>query len=202
MGAEAGGGGGGGIRQLLATAATEAVKILGITDGYFTHAIVKILLPTKLSFLGSLASKFGLGKIIDKFVLSMNRAAEEAASASLPIFHRFISTVSVNDVACMMSADGNAATQYFKQQTERELEQAYAPIVNNSMNNWHVTRNFNEIQDVTRNIPGAKHFNVDIGEYTVKSALHGLFYVLGDQESKLRKDPTGRISSLVHQFVK
>lgn len=192
--------GGDSIKELLKTAASQAVKILGITDGYFTHNIVKILLPVKLNGIASIAKKFRLDSYIEKFILSMNRAAEQAASAALPIFERFISSLSVNDMACMVGAEGSAATQYFRQQTERDLEQAYTPIVVDSMNNWQVTRNFNEIQEHTRHIPGIKNLHVDIHDYTIKGALKGLFHVLGDQETKLRADPKGQVTNIFGKF--
>jgi hypothetical protein len=190
------------IKELLHTAASEAVKILGTLNGYFSHAVVKILMPPKLHFIASLAKKFHLDKLIDKFVMSMNRAAEQAASASFPVFERFIGGLTVNDVSCMVGADGSAATDFFRSQTERELTSAYTPIVENAMNQCDVSRNFNELMDVTKNIPGLNHFNVNIHEYTVSAALKGLFWVLADQEVKLRKDPAGRVSKLLHQVVK
>jgi len=189
-----------GIKDLLKRASAEAVKILGVTDGYFTHQVAKILLPPNLGAIASVARRFKLDSYIERFILSMNRAAEQAATSALPIFHRFISGLSGNDLANMVTGEGSAATQFFRQQSERDLEQAYAPIVVQSMDSWNVTRHFNEIQNRAKHIPGLNNFHVDIHQYTVKKALDGLFYVLGDQENKLRADPTGHISNVMHQF--
>lgn len=189
-----------GIKDLLKRASAEAVKILGVTDGYFTHSVAKILLPPNLGAIASVARRFKLDAYIEKFVLSMNRAAEQAATSALPIFHRFISNLSGNDLANMVTGEGSAATQFFRQQSERDLEQAYAPIVAQSMDSWNVTRHFNDIQTRAKHIPGLNNFHVDIHQYTVKKALDGLFFVLGDQENKLRADPTGQISNVMHQF--
>lgn len=190
------------IQQLLKTASEHAIRILGATDGYFHHAVAKILLPPKLNVIASLAQKFGLQSYVEKFILSMNRAAEQAASKALPIFHRFISSLSVNDVASLVGAKDTEATDYFRQQTERDLEQAYAPVVSESMNNWQVTRQFQELQSQTRHIPGIRNFNIDIHEYTIKKALSGLFYVLGEQERKLRQNPTGQVSNIMNHIFK
>mgnify|MGYP005995624551 CR=1 FL=1 len=191
-----------GIKEMLKAASAQAVKILGITNGYFSHNVVKILLPPKLSTIASVAKKFRLDSYIEKFIMSMNRAAEQAAASALPIFHRFISMLSINDVASIAGGKGSEATEYFRQQTERDLEQAYVPIVTESMNNWQVTRNFQDIQDHTKMIPGLRHMNVDIHDYTVKKALHGLFWVLGEQESKMRSDPKGQVSNVIGHFFK
>jgi len=190
-----------GIRSLLHAAATRAIEILGKMDGYFSHHIVKILVPEKLNPLVSLAKKFKLQKYVDKFILSMNRAAESAASLALPIFERFIKALTINDVARIATGGDTAARDYFQSQTERDLKIAYTPVVEESMNRHEVTRQFNELMDKTKSIPGLSKFNVDIHQYTIDKATGGLFWMLGDQEKKLRDDPTGRISSLVDNFL-
>ena len=191
-----------GIRQLLNTATAHAVRILGSTNGYFSHAVAKILLPPKLDILANFAQKLHLSSYIEKFVLSMNRAAEQAATSALPVFQRFISSLSLNDAASLVGAKDTEATDFFRQSVERDLEQAYTPIVAESMNNHQVTRQFQELQSQTRNIPGLRHLNVDIHEYTIKKALSGLFWVVGEQEKKIRQDPGGQVSNVFQKFFK
>jgi hypothetical protein len=41
--------------------------------------------------------------------------------------------------------------------------------------------------------------NLDITNYVVSQALNGLFYMLGEEERKIRKDPAAQTTSLLKQ---
>jgi Protein of unknown function (DUF4197) len=53
----------------------DAVHQTGRPDGYFRNAAIKILPPSRLQPLETGLQAIGYGPTIDKFVLSMNRAA-------------------------------------------------------------------------------------------------------------------------------
>ena len=191
-----------GIKKLLKRAAEEAVRILGVKDGYFLNELVKILVPPKLDGVAKTLKKFHMDSYIQKFILSMNRAAELAATSALPIFQKFIKGLNPDDVSQMIGGEGSAATNVFRQKSERDLQEAYAPIVAQSMSECNVTRNFQEVQSHVKKIPGLSAYNVDIHQYTVKKALDGLFLVLGQQEARIRKDPAGELQGIVNSVMK
>merc|ERR1712137_114862 len=133
------------VRRLLHESAIKAVKLLSATDGYFLNELVKIRTPEKLHSLESLAKKLHLSAKFDEFVLSMNRAAEHAANASLPILERFVGGLTVDNLAHMITDKGSPAADLFKQKSEVELREAYLPIVQRSMSEYSVSRHLKEL---------------------------------------------------------
>ena len=62
-----------------------------------------------------------------------------------------------------------------------------------------VTRQYNQLVGRARAIPFLKSEFLDINEYVVSKALDGLFYVLAEEERKIRKDPAARITELLKE---
>jgi hypothetical protein len=67
------------------------------------------------------------------------------------------------------------------------------------MNEVGVTRQYNELVGRYQSIPFAKSQSLDINHYVVTKALDGLFYVLGEEERKIRKEPMARVTSLLKE---
>ena len=72
-----------GLKEALTNATSGAAGLLGRPVCYF-DAAVKILLPKSLQPVATGMRALGLGQQMDKFVLSMNQAAEAAAPKAMP----------------------------------------------------------------------------------------------------------------------
>ena len=70
---------GSGLKEALKVGTENTVNLTGKTDGYFLNQAIKILMPEKLRTLEKGLRMVGYGPQFDEFVLSMNRAAEQAA---------------------------------------------------------------------------------------------------------------------------
>jgi hypothetical protein len=60
-----------------------------------------------------------------------------------------------------------------------------------------VTREYKELTARAQAIRFLKSQTVDIDEYIVGRALDGLFYRVGEEEKKIRKNPAARVSALL-----
>lgn len=188
-----------GLKQALQIGAENAVKLTGKTDGYYRNEAIKILLPKDLRSLEKGLRVVGAGAKIDEFELSMNRAAENAAPEAKKIFVDAISKMSIEDARKILNGGDTAATDYFKSKTSPELTAAFRPIVEKSMEKYSVTQQFNAIAGHVQSIPFAKSPSLDIHQYVVSKALDGLFFVLGEEEKKIRTDPAARVTSLLKE---
>ena len=191
-----------GLRDLLSEGISEGARVLSVENGYLSHNIVKILLPAKWQRIADKLAKFGLASKIDRFILSMNRAAEAAAKAALHIFQQFIVKLHFGDVKTILQGPDTAATQFFRERSEADLKSAYRPVVEQTMNQWEVTRQYSEISSTMSSIPFVSDVLVDIEDYTVSRALDGLFYVMGEKEKAIRKDPAKQISHMISGIFK
>lgn len=188
-----------GLREALKVGAENAVGLTGRTDGYFRNEAIKILMPKGLRNLEQPLRAVGYGPQIDEFVLSMNRAAERAAPFAKEIFWDAITQMTFDDARKILAGGDTAATDYFKNKTSNRLAAAFRPTVEKSMNEVGVTRQYKELVGRYESIPFAKSIAFDLDGYVVTRASDGLFYVLGQEEQKIRKDPAARVTDLLKE---
>lgn len=188
-----------GFREALRIGTGNAVNFAGRVDGYFAHAVIKILMPEKLKNLEKGLRTIGMGKTIDQFVLSMNRAAEAAAPQAREIFLDAVRRINFADVKRLLSGADTAVTMFFKDKTTQPLTDAFTPIVKKSMEDNQVARNFQGVVKAARFLPMLKLESVDLDAYVVGKALDGLFHLLGEEERKIRRDPAARVTAVLRE---
>lgn len=188
-----------GLKEALRVGTDNAVRSTGRPDGYFGNEAIKVLMPEKLRTLEKGLRAIGYGPDVDEFVLSMNRAAERAAPHAKAIFWGAILELSFEDARQIFSGGDTAATDYFRDKTTDKLVGAFTPVVEEAMDEVGVTRQYNQLVGRARAIPFLKSELLDINEYVVSKALDGLFYVLAEEERKIRKDPAARITELLKE---
>jgi hypothetical protein len=188
-----------GLKEALQVGANNAVKLTGQPNGYFGNEAIKILMPKNLQPLEKGLRAVGYGPKVDDFVLSMNRSAEKAAPAAKKIFGDAILAMSFEDARKILSGGDNAATDYFKGKTADKLAVAFRPVVEKTMDENGVTKQYKALVGQAQSIPFLKSPNLDVTQYVVSKALDGLFYTLGQEEKKIRKDPVARTTSLLRE---
>ena len=190
---------GSGLKEALKIGTESAVKFTGKLDGYFMNQAIKLLMPEKLQAMEKTLRAVGLGPQVDEFVLSMNRAAERAAPAAKQIFWDAIGEMTFQDAKKILSGNETAATDYFKAKTTDNLTTAFKPIVDKATNEVGVTRQYKELVGRFQSIPFVKIETVDIDQYVTTKALDGLFYVVAQEEKKIRTDPAARVTDLLKE---
>jgi hypothetical protein len=173
------------------------VKLTGRRDGYFRNEAIKILLPEQLRTLDRALRGVGLGAQVDELVLGMNRAAERAAPQAKQIFWDAIGAMTIDDARKILNGPDTAATEYFKTKTSDALGAAFRPIVETSMREVGVTRQYTELYRRAQAIPFLNVESYDLDRYVVTRALDGLFHVVGEEEKKIRTNPAARVTELL-----
>ena len=190
---------GAGLKEALTIGTENTVNLTGKTDGFFKNAAIKILMPEKLKTLEKGLRMVGYGPQLDEFVLSMNRAAEQAAPFAKDIFLNAIGEMTFDDARKILSGGDTAVTDYFKGKTTDKLTVAFRPVVEKTINEVGVTRQYKNLVGRFHAIPfmNSEAFNID--SYVVKKTLDGMFHVLGQEEKKIRTDPAARVTDLLKQ---
>jgi hypothetical protein len=188
-----------GLKEALQVGTQNAVSLTGRPDGYFRNEAIKILMPSQLQPIEKGLRAVGYGPQLDELVLSMNRAAERAAPAAKPIFLEAITAMSFDDARKIVTGSPTAATEYFKGKTSAQLTAAFQPVVAQTMREVGVTRQYQELMGRAQAIPFLKSAPFDLDGYVVGKSLDGLFYVLGQEEQKIRTNPAARATDLLKQ---
>ncbi|MBP7091153.1 MAG: DUF4197 domain-containing protein, partial [Syntrophorhabdaceae bacterium] len=142
--------------------------------------------------------KLGYQRQVDNFILSMNRAAEKAAPKAKEYFIGAIKEMSFDDARKILGGGDTAATEFFKSKTSGKLFEEFKPIISKSMNDVGVTRSYKDMAGrYTSAVPFANIESLDLDRYVTNKALDGLFYMVGQEEKKIRTDPTARVTELL-----
>lgn len=186
-----------GLKEALTIGTQNAVKDVSRTDGYFSNAVIKILLPEDIQRVANVLSQIGFKKEVDNFILSMNRAAEKAAPMATSIFLDAIKSMTIEDAIGILNGGDTSATDFFKKKTTDKLYNSFKPIISDSMQKVGTVNSYKELTKGIESIPFIEHKSLDIEHYVTKKALDGLFYMVGEEEKKIRTNPAARVTDLL-----
>jgi hypothetical protein len=187
------------LKEALQVGTANAVQLIGRPDGYLRNEVIKILLPARLQSLERGLRLVGFGPQLDELVVGMNRAAEQAAPAARQIFWDAIGAMTIDDARRILDGADTAATDYFKSKTTSRLTATFRPVVEKSMSQVGVTRQYGELLARARTIPFLDVEPYDLDGYVVGKGLDGLFHVVGEEERKIRANPTARVTDLLRE---
>jgi hypothetical protein len=186
-----------GLKEALSIGTKNALGSVSKLNGYFGNEIIKILLPDKIQKAAELLGKLGYQKQVDEFILSMNHAAEKAAPKAASYFGDAIKGMSIEEARKILSGGNTAATEYFKSKTSTKLYDEFKPSVSESMDQVGVTQKYNAMMGKVPAVPFAKPESVDLNHYVTTKALDGLFYMVGQEEQKIRTNPVAQTTDLL-----
>ena len=198
------------VRQALSVGSDTSVSRLNKTDGYFQDAAVKILLPPEAQVVfNNLNAVPGGQALVDNLILSINRAAEDAASEALPIFKTAITNLTIGDAISIVNGADTAGTNYLRQQTYTPLTNAFQPKIENSLSKplilgTSTEEMYSEFISVynTASLNGLLFPMITqntLSQYVTERALSGLFLKVGEEEKLIRKDPLHRVTELLQK---
>jgi len=186
-----------GLKEALSIGTGNAVGFVSAKDGYFGNQAIKILMPEKIQKVADVLGKVGYQKQVDEFVLSMNRAAEKAAPKAKTIFVSAIKEMTFDDARKILGGGDTAATEFFKAKTSDKLYAEFKPIVSSSMDNVGTTRRYKDMMKKYNTVPFARSESLDLDHHVTNKALDGLFFMIGQEEKKIRTDPAARVTDLL-----
>jgi len=185
------------LRTALEKGSRAAVDQLGRENGFFGDARVKIPLPESLKRAERTMRRFGMGKYADELVLTMNRAAEAAVPEAKQLFVDSVKKMTVQDAKGILTGGDTAGTEYFKRTTSDQLRKRFLPIVKKSTAKVGLAQKYNQYAErgVAFGLVKQEHANLD--DYVTQKALDGLYFMVAEEEKKIRKDPVGTASNII-----
>lgn len=200
-----------GLKSSLNIGIEQAVSNLGVEDGFYKDAALKLLLPKEAQpIIDNIKLIPGGQALVDKAVLSLNRSAEDAVKEATPIFKTAITSMSITDAIGILFGKDNAATEYLRKSTYSQLKTAFAPKIQASLEKplvanvsttktWNaLTSTYNQVAGTAvGSIAGLKTVNVNLTDYVTEKALDALFVKVAVEEKSIRTNPVARINDLL-----
>jgi hypothetical protein len=191
-----------GLREALNVGTNNATGSASKVNGFLNNPLIKIPFPQEVKIVETKARQFGMGSQVDRFVSTMNKAAEEASKQAAPVFINAIKGITITDGLSILKGGDNAATNFLQNKTSTELSNKFTPIVRAAINKVELTKYWKPIINGYNQIPGVSKKNPNLEQYVTQKALEGLFKLIAQEETKIRKDPAARITDILKNVFK
>lgn len=185
-----------GLKEALRVGADSSTYHLGLLNGFFKDDMIKILMPAEAQKVEKTLRDIGLGSVVDKAVLSMNRSAEDASKYVGDIFLNSIKQMTIQDAFGILRGGDRAATDYLKRTTTAQLTATFSPIVSKSLQYTDATKYWKDVFSAYNKL-SSNPVNTDLTAYVTQKTLDGLFYHIGLEEQKIRKNPAARVTDIL-----
>jgi hypothetical protein len=186
-----------GVREALSVSTDRAVALAAKPGGFLDNGMIHIKLPKSVRKIGNALRAVGMGKQVDELEVGLNHAAERASSEAKPVFVDAIKRMTLQDAVGIVRGGDTAATDYFRGATEETLRARFRPIVASSLAKVGARRQYDSLVESYRALPFAEPTSLDLDDYTTKKTLDGLFALLAQEETKIRRDPAQRTTALL-----
>lgn len=188
-----------GLRAALEQGSVAAVALLGRTDGFLGNDKVRIPLPESLRRYEKLMRNFGMGRYADELILTMNRAAEAAVPEAKALFVDAAKKMTVQDAKGILTGGETAGTEYFRRTTSEPLRERFLPIVQAATKKVKLAEVYNRYAEKGAQFGLISKERANLDDYVTQKALEGLFYMVGEEEKKIRKDPVKAGSDIIRR---
>ena len=188
-----------GLKAALGQGANAAVALLGRNDGFLGNPLVRIPLPGALEDAAKLLRKFGQGKRIDELVTTINRAAETAVPMGKDLLVGAVQSMSVQDAKNILTGGDTAVTQFFASKTRAPLGERFLPVVTQATDKVGLAQQYNAFAGKAAGLGLLKPEDANLQQYVTGKTLDGLYFMIGEEERKIRKDPVGTGSALLQK---
>lgn len=186
-----------GLKEALNVGTNNSSGIASKTDGFLKNPAIFIPWPEEAKDMRAKLIKLGMQKKVTEFETSLNRAAEEAAKKSVPVFKDAITGMSIGDGFAILNGGDTAATHYLREKTFSPLKAQFMPVVKEAVTKVKVTSYWKPLATAYNKLPGVKKQNPDLDDYVCNKAINGLMTLIKDEEAKIRKDPMAQVTDLL-----
>ncbi len=186
-----------GLKEALINGTTKGSDQASQVDGYFKNPQIKVPFPPDVKKVEDRLRQIGMGNEVDKFVMTLNRGAEDAAKEAKPIFISAIKQMTVQDAWAILKGEENAATEYLRKTTSAQLYEKFRPVVANSLSKVNATKYYGDLVTAYNKIPMVEKVNPDLEDYATNKAMDGLFLLIAQEEKNIRQDPVARTTDLL-----
>lgn len=186
-----------GLKEALQRGAEVAVGLLGKTDGFLGNPKVRIPLPSGLDSAAKLMRGLGQGAQVDELVTAMNRAAESAVPEAKPLLIDAVHSMTVTDARKILTGGQTSVTKFFAGKTRKPLGIKFLPIVTSHTEKVALAQKYNAVAGQASGFGLVKKEDANVQQYVTGKALDGLYYMIGEEERRIRKDPVGTGSALL-----
>jgi Protein of unknown function (DUF4197) len=186
-----------GLKTALERGATAAVQLLGRPDGFLGNPQVRIPLPRAMQDAARLLAALGMRKQLDELEVAMNRAAESAVPMAKNLLANAVRNMTVSDAKRILTGGDTSVTMFFADKTREPLSATFLPVVHQATAQVGLVERYERISLKAQGMGLYKPEDPTVDHYVTRKALDGLYFMIGEEEKKIRRDPVGTGNALL-----
>jgi hypothetical protein len=188
-----------GLKAALEAGAAAAVRLLGRHDGFLANPQVRIPLPGFLRDAARVLSALGRRAQVEELEVAINRAAENAVPLAKKLLSDAVRTMSVADAKRILTGGETSVTEFFAARTREPLAETFLPAVRQATARVRLAEKYDRIAGKAAGFGLVKQEDASIDHYVTRKTLDGLYFVIGEEERKIRQDPLATGSALLRK---
>lgn len=188
-----------GVKAALGQGAQAAVALLGRPDGFLGNPQVRIGLPGYLDDAAKVMKSLGQGRRVDELVTAINRAAEAAVPLGKDLLVRAVQNMTVVDAKNILTGGNTSVTTFFAEKTRAPLSERFRPMVNQSIDKVGLAQKYNAFASKAAGFGLLRPEEADLAHYVTGKTLDGLYFMIGEEERRIRQNPAGASSAIVRK---
>ncbi len=186
-----------GLKVALEKSALSAVNTLGRLDGFLGNDKVRIPLPGYLNDVAQILKTLGQGGRIEELITAMNRAAETAIPMASGLLVSAVKSMNISDAKKILVGGDTSVTNFFTEKTRAPLGVKFLPVVTKATEKVGVAEKYNQVAGRIANLGLVNKEDANIQQYVTGKSLDGLYFMIGEEEKKIRRDPAGTGSAIL-----
>lgn len=188
-----------GVKAALAQGAQAAVALLGRPDGFLGNPQVRIALPGTLNDAAKVMKSLGQGRRVDELVTAINRAAEAAVPLGRDLLVGAVQNMTVTDAKNILAGSSTSVTTFFAEKTRAQLSERFRPVVSQSIDKVGLAQKYNAFAGKAAGFGLLRPEDADLAQYVTGKTLDGLYFMIGEEERRIRQNPAGAASAIVRK---
>lgn len=168
-------------------------------DGFFSNPSIRLTIPEPLGKVEAMLRQVGEDRLVDRLQASLNHVAEYAAPAARPVLTAAIADLPLDDGHRVLTGGETAATEVLRRHALGRVMTVLNPAVAAATDRMGTARRYKRFMRDAQFGGFVQGSPPDLDAYVAGRMVEGIFYVIGQEERRIRTDPAARPTLLLRE---
>ena len=191
-----------GLNEALVISVKNSCNKASKAGGFLENNKIRIDFPKEIIRVKTSCNKIGLSHLVVKFEGKLNKTAEQISLYASDIILESVNDLKFTDAIAILNGPENALTKYLRDDSYNNLYNAFYPQTLRAISNTGIQKLFDNIIKKYNKIPLVKKVDFDLSNYITVKTIDGIFFLISEEEKKIRNNPKGRTTELLQKIFK
>ena len=191
-----------GLNEALVISVKNSCNKASMAGGFLENDKIRIYFPKEIIRVKTSCNKIGLSHLVVKFEGKLNKTAEQISLYASDIILESVNDLKFTDAIAILNGPENALTKYLRDDSYNNLYNAFYPQTLRAISNTGIQKLFDNILKKYNKIPLVKKVDFDLSNYITVKTIDGIFFLISEEEKKIRNNPKARTTELLQKIFK